>query len=187
MIFADVEASGKLTAAQMTEKLTRVNEAATALGEVNKLLSDSVAKFKNELIPTAFENEKITSFTTQSGYRVTVSQLMRTSINSEAEKIDVWTVTDSTGKEWYAESQGRADAMADGCVSASIKKSTHTGKDAAYWWLRLNNLGDLIQETVNASTLAAAARKRNDDGFDMPEAYFKMAIMPSTSITKVKK
>lgn len=52
-------------------------------------------------------------------------------------------------------------------------------------WLRHNELGALIKETVNSSTLAATAKNRVEtEGKDMPEDIFKTSINAYTSITK---
>lgn len=60
-------------------------------------------------------------------------------------------------------------------------------KERGMEWLRENNLGDLIQPTVNAQTLSAAMRKRiEDDGMDPPEGLFNTSYMNFTSATKVK-
>lgn len=59
-------------------------------------------------------------------------------------------------------------------------------KDKAYAWLKKNKMGDLIIETVNSSTLIAAARKRIEDGMDMPESIFKVSTASITSVTKTK-
>jgi len=67
-------------------------------------------------------------------------------------------------------------------VRASIPGET---KPEAYQWLRDNKLEALIIETVNASTLAAQARKMLEDGETLPEELFKVYIMPNVSVTKV--
>jgi hypothetical protein len=59
-------------------------------------------------------------------------------------------------------------------------------RDAAHQWLRDNNMGDLIQPTVNAGTLRAEARKLMEDGKELPETLFKTGTKPSMSMTKIK-
>lgn len=60
-------------------------------------------------------------------------------------------------------------------------------KEPAYEWLRGNDLGGIIVETVNSSTLAATAKDRLvNQGLDMPSDMFKVSSNPFTSITKVK-
>lgn len=68
-------------------------------------------------------------------------------------------------------------------LHASIKSGK---KDDAYNWLNENGLGDLITDTVNASTLSAAARSMGEDNIELPEEIFNVAILPNTSVTKVK-
>lgn len=57
----------------------------------------------------------------------------------------------------------------------------------AYDWLRANNLGDLITETVNAQTLSAQGRKLiQEENKDLPADLFKTNTVPSLSVTAVK-
>jgi hypothetical protein len=59
-------------------------------------------------------------------------------------------------------------------------------KADAYKWLRANKLDDLIQETVNASTLSAAGKELLETkGKELPEGMFNCHFQPNTSITKV--
>lgn len=68
--------------------------------------------------------------------------------------------------------------------SASILEGQ---KLVAFDWLRENGHGDLIQETVNSSTLAAFAKDMiQNEGKELPDAIFKVGTNPYTSITKVK-
>jgi hypothetical protein len=57
-------------------------------------------------------------------------------------------------------------------------------KEAAFEWLRENGLGELITETVNASTLSAQARKMLEDGTELDADIFNVSVFPTTSITK---
>lgn len=55
-------------------------------------------------------------------------------------------------------------------------------------WLRANDLEDIIQETVNASTLKATIRKMiEDEGKEPPDDLFTVTPVMNTSVTKVKK
>ena len=68
-------------------------------------------------------------------------------------------------------------------LRASIRKDQ---KDAAYEWMRANQLGDLITDTVNAGTLSAAGRKLIEDGGELPEELFATYYQDQTSVTKKK-
>jgi hypothetical protein len=58
-------------------------------------------------------------------------------------------------------------------------------KTAGMEWLRETGNGSLIQETVNAQTLAAFAKDLNETkGMELPADIFKTGIMTYTSITK---
>lgn len=59
-------------------------------------------------------------------------------------------------------------------------------KQAGFEWLRANEHGGVIQETVNAQTLGALARELNEEGMELPQPTFTTNIMTYTSITKVK-
>lgn len=59
-------------------------------------------------------------------------------------------------------------------------------KVAGFEWLRTNNHGGVIQETVNAQTLGALAKELNEDGVELPQPTFATSVMTYTSITKVK-
>jgi len=59
-------------------------------------------------------------------------------------------------------------------------------KAAGFDWLRENNHGGVIQETVNAQTLGALAKELNDGGTELPQPTFVTNIMTYTSITKAK-
>lgn len=58
-------------------------------------------------------------------------------------------------------------------------------KYAAMEWLRSNGHGDLIQETVNSSTLSAFSKSLlEEEGKELPDDVFKTSAMRYTSITK---
>ena len=68
--------------------------------------------------------------------------------------------------------------------NASIKKDM---KNEAYEWLRGNGLGDLITETVNASTLSAAGKALvENEGKELPEQFFNAFFQTTASVTKTK-
>ncbi len=69
-------------------------------------------------------------------------------------------------------------------LSASIPQDV---KADAYDWLRENDYGDLIIETVNSSTLASFAKNLiEEEGKELPPELFKLTTMKYTSATKVK-
>lgn len=74
-------------------------------------------------------------------------------------------------------------------VSQSIRASVREGlKEAALAWLRANKLGDLVQETINASTLSAAAKTLvEDENRELDPDIFNVAVIPNTSVTRTKK
>lgn len=54
----------------------------------------------------------------------------------------------------------------------------------AYIWLRANDKGDIIQSTVNASTLSALAKQMAERNEELPADLFNVAHVPNTSVTK---
>jgi hypothetical protein len=58
-------------------------------------------------------------------------------------------------------------------------------KVEGFKWLRANGLGDLVQETVNAGTLAAAMRNLIlEQGIDPPPEIVKVSTYKATSVNK---
>ncbi len=60
-------------------------------------------------------------------------------------------------------------------------------RDEAYNWLRENDHGSLIKETVNASSLSALAKEIMEGGHELPEDLFNVHPKVSVSFTKVAK
>lgn len=56
--------------------------------------------------------------------------------------------------------------------------------ESAYDWLRDNGYGALIKETVNSSSLSAAAKELMQEGEELPEELFKVHMKDGISITK---
>lgn len=72
-------------------------------------------------------------------------------------------------------------------VAENVRASLPAENRAAgFAWLRAHDLGDLIVETVNASTLSATARTLLEEAKELDPDLFKVAIVPTTSVTKVK-
>jgi hypothetical protein len=59
--------------------------------------------------------------------------------------------------------------------------------EAAYQWLKDNNLGSLIKPTVNSSSLSAAAKEAMENGTEFPDDIFSIHIKDAVSITKGRK
>jgi hypothetical protein len=71
-------------------------------------------------------------------------------------------------------------------ISENVRASIPPDKkEEAYEWLRDNDLEKLIIETVNASTLAAEARRMMEVGKELDPDLFNVYILPITSVTKV--
>ena len=66
-------------------------------------------------------------------------------------------------------------------VSVSIPSDK---KGDAYEWLSQNGYGDIIQSTVNSSTLKASVKVMLKDGMVIPEDVFKLNLFPRFTMTK---
>ena len=67
-----------------------------------------------------------------------------------------------------------------------LTRASMTDKEGGKQWLRDNGLGDLITETVNASTLSATAKSLLEEGGkELDPQFFKTSIVPTTSVTRV--
>jgi len=77
------------------------------------------------------------------------------------------------------EGVGRVSLQSD--INASVK-ADH--KIEAQDWLIENGYGDVIQETVNSSTLKALLKKRIKEGLDIPADLFNVSPFTRAQITK---
>jgi len=110
-----------------------------SLKEITKL-RDGISY---KTLPEMMEDEGLSSFTTDTGYRVSVARRF----------------------------------------SASF-----LDKEAGFDWLRDNDLGDIIKETVPSQTLSAQIREMiESEGMEPPDDIIKTSVAPYTSVTKVKK
>lgn len=72
--------------------------------------------------------------------------------------------------------------------TSRIYASIITGKkDEAFDWLRKNDYEALIQETVNSSSLSAAAKELIESGKELPDDIFNSHYKNGVSITRKKK
>lgn len=74
---------------------------------------------------------------------------------------------------------GRVSLTAD--MHVSVKADM---KEKFYEWLRDNGRGDLLQETVNASTLKAAVKGMYKNGEEIPDTMLNVSPFTRASITK---
>lgn len=73
-----------------------------------------------------------------------------------------------------------------GRVSLSTRWSASMlDKEKGMQWLKDNDHGDLIQPTVNASTLSAFAKNlMEESGKELPDDIFKVGLLTGVSLTK---
>ena len=70
---------------------------------------------------------------------------------------------------------------------STLVRASIADKDRGYNWLRENGLGDLIVDTVNASTLSAVAKRMMEEGNELPDDLFTVRTVSNTSITAKRK
>src|SRR5262249_45953393 len=59
-------------------------------------------------------------------------------------------------------------------------------KEEAYQWLRMNDLGELIIETVNSQSLSSAAKELSLENQELPQDWFETYLQPNISVTKAR-
>jgi hypothetical protein len=74
---------------------------------------------------------------------------------------------------------GSVSIVADAYISVRGER-----KEDAYTWLNDNGYGDLIKETVNASTLKALGKELLEKGTSLPEEYFSVSPFVRTNLRK---
>lgn len=79
-------------------------------------------------------------------------------------------------------SEGFRVGVTDPQIRASVKPGC---KAAAFTWLEEHGVGDLIQPTLNASTLSAFAKQLGEKNEELPDDVFNVARIPTTSVTKL--
>lgn len=73
-------------------------------------------------------------------------------------------------------------------VAHNVRAAIRAGKkEEAYAWLHENGLGDLITNTVNASTLSATAKTLGEENRELNGELFNVHVLPTTSFTRTKR
>ena len=163
----------------MADSLTMLKDATQLTANFNEMLREWIegkapAAPLNDVLKTYFltdqaydaldEQRKIT--------HALLESLSRKVIPDQMQAADTKAVTiDSIGRRFNLSSR----------MSASL-----VDKEKGMTWLREHGHGDLIQPTVNSSSLAAFAKDYiKTNGTDLPEDTFKVSTMTVTSVTKV--
>jgi hypothetical protein len=105
---------------------------------------------------------------------VALTEIMNKHIIPEAfERDNITTLTTSEGDRVTTTTKVFASILAE-------------NREEAYEWLRNNDYGDVIKETVNASTLSSLAGELLAENKELPDDIFNTAIVPQTSLTRAK-
>ena len=79
----------------------------------------------------------------------------------------------------------RYDGIGQVVLLPDVMVSTKTGfKDKLYGWLKKNKLGDLIQPSINSSTLKAFVKDRMRAGKSIPTDFLNVTPVTRASIRK---
>lgn len=100
---------------------------------------------------------------------------------SEAKRVMVPACFEQAGVPNVALSEGFRVGVSEPQIYASVKPGQ---KSAAFAWLEEQGKRDLVQETINASTLSAFARELGEKNEELPEDIFTVARLPNTSVTR---
>ena len=71
------------TASELARYFVALRHVVDAIEAAAGAVNDPVVKLKTEIIPTAFDREKISTFTTSTGHRVTTSSSLKASIKPD--------------------------------------------------------------------------------------------------------
>jgi hypothetical protein len=87
------------------------------------------------------------------------------------------------------DSEGIENLRVEGIGRVSLTGDMFVGvkpgaREELYEWLKANRLGDLIQATVNASTLKSFVKRRIKDGNPYPTELLNVTPITRASITK---
>lgn len=172
--------SGKVPAHVLAKLAIATGEAADAMGKVKAVLEKFDSFIRRTALVETLNLAETTSVTVDGGdgqLRLVLLEDINVSVQRDA------------GIELPVTEAGELARDADGNV-LDIEVARSAGVDIQTLgftdWLVLNGAGDLIQETVNASSLKAAIKAWIKKGAPPPETLFKITPAPLVSITKVK-
>lgn len=160
--------------AEIAESFVVVKGSAETLHEAIKNLNKLKEHISYTKLPEAFFEEEIKTLTTESGYRITISSRM--SVTFQQVEVD---------RDWLADQPWAEEFVTRISNQPDLRV---TGKMAGYEWLKAHDMGALIQETVNASSLSSAIKELiEEEGKDPPDQIFSVKPAPFASVTKVKR
>ncbi len=167
------------TLEEKVELLMKKLQQALLLGQVAKTAEDGA-----ELSPMALIKDRakrMKELATVYG----IIKPVYDSINAEFDQIRKKTLPDLMAAEDVRtitlDGIGRVQLAGDCYASIPAEQ-----QEAAFEWLRGNNYGDLIKETVHSATLKAWAKEGLAAGRELPEGVFKVEPYVRASIVKVK-
>lgn len=153
------------------ERIAKLDEGVTRLASiVDESAPDTAANLSAVYVAVKDIDEALEAVSKRLGE---ISRLLKhTLVPGAFEREGVTTITSANGYR---------------VTISQVVRASMRDKEAGYEWLRGHGLGDVIVETVNASTLAAVARSLIEEGRELDDEIFNVAIVPNTSVTKTKK
>lgn len=70
-------------------------------------------------------------------------------------------------------------------ISSFVRASTRN-MEAGIVWMKEHDMGSVVKETINASTLAAVAKSMMQENRELPDELFNVYVGTNTSLTKTK-
>lgn len=172
----------------MADRVELIKKAVTRLNEVTERV-ELITRAAKGAIPELVKNhplgEVMEIFTLFEGAvdRHAVATVELGKINSYAREVSLpERLDDDAIKTFTADNGDRMSRTAR--AFASVKAGM---MDKAFEWLRANELGSLIKETLNSSSLSGAAKELMENGKELPDDIFALHIKNGVSITRKKK
>lgn len=152
------------------ESYVLVKNVASVLHGATKEINKYETYVSYSVIPDLFVREGVKTITTESGYRVTISQRLSVSMQDSV-----------ISRDWLIDNG--MEALADQYEG----EESFSSKLVAYEWLRIKGYGSIIQTTVNASALSSTVKQMIEtENIEPPFELFETKPTVFTSITQVK-
>lgn len=107
----------------------------------------------------------------------------RKKVNAKIEKLSRETIPELLRD--LGTSNFKADELGYRFTLSNRVSASMADKERGMGWLRDHGYGDVIQETVNSSTLSSLAKELAEKNVELPPDLFKTSVLTYTTIAKV--
>lgn len=161
--------------------VARIDEVSDRVDMITRAMTGAIP----ELIKNHSLGEIIDTFTTfeDAADRVSKSVIALAKIVSYAREVSLPERLDGDEIKTFTADSGDRMTRTSRIFASIIPEQ----KDGAFEWLRANDYQALIQETVNSSSLSAAAKELIENGMELPDHLFNSHYKDGVSITRKKK